>query len=65
MIQALTQLLSHYQTDENNAESPPFDRILIVRILPFAGAQPLPRTTYDGQDAALEDQVSSSAWRRR
>ncbi len=63
VIQALTQLLSHYQTDENNAESPPFDRILIVRILPFAGAQPLPRTTYDGQDAALEDQVSSSAWR--
>ncbi|HEY4310080.1 MAG TPA: hypothetical protein VGN12_11565 [Pirellulales bacterium] len=64
VIQALTQLLSHFQTDDEDDQSPPFDRILIVRILPFAGAQPQPRTTYDAQDAALEDQVSSSAWRR-
>ena len=63
VIQTLTQLLSHYQTDETSNESPPFDRILIVRILPFA-AQPTPRTTYDGLDEELEDQVSSSAWRR-
>ncbi|HEY1599619.1 MAG TPA: hypothetical protein VGG64_08460 [Pirellulales bacterium] len=64
VLQALTQLLSHYQTETSNAESPPFDRILIVRILPFAGAQPAARTTYDGQDAVLEDHVSASAWRR-
>jgi hypothetical protein len=64
VIQSLTQLLSHFQTDESSSESPPFDRILIVRILPFAGAQPTPRTTYDALDEDLEDQVSSSAWRR-
>ena len=65
VIQALTQLFSHYQTAAPGAEPPPFDRILIVRILPFAGDQPFPRTTYDQQDAALEEQVSASAWRLR
>jgi len=64
VIQSLTQLLSHYQTDESRSESPPFDRVLIVRILPFAGEVPQPRTTYDQADADLEDQISSSAWRR-
>ncbi len=65
VIQSLTQLLSHFQTDETSSESPPFDRILIVRILPFAGEQPQPRMTYDGQDEELEEQVSRSAWRLR
>jgi hypothetical protein len=61
VVQLLTTLLSHYG---DGSTSPPFDRILIIRILPFATAEPLPRTRFDERDVELHSEIASTAWRR-
>jgi hypothetical protein len=61
VVQMLTTLLSHYP---EGSTRPPFDRILIIRILPFATAEPSKRTRFDEHNDELHSEIAATAWRR-
>ena len=61
IVQTLTTLLAHYP-DGNTR--PPFDRILVLRIQPFATAEPSDRTRFDEPNPELHEEIAATAWRR-
>jgi hypothetical protein len=60
VLQAINQLLSYYDA----AHAPPFERILVVRILPFEIAAASLRSSFEEINPVLEHQVAEGAWRR-
>ena len=62
VVQTLTTLLSNYQ---NKNARPPFDRILVIRIMPFPTAEPSKRPRFDAPNRKLHREIASTAWRAR
>ena len=58
VVQTLTTLLSNYQDESIR---PPFDRILVIRIMPFPAAEPTTRTRFDEPNPKLHREIASTA----